>query len=54
MPKELERKLMAIAAKKAKSGKLRRKSGETVEEAKDRYVYGTMRKTGWKPRRETR
>ena len=52
MPKALERKLMAIARKKAKSGTLRKKKGETTKEAEDRYVYGTMRKTGWKPSRE--
>ena len=38
MPKELERKLAKLATKKGLKGK-----------RKDAYVYGTMRKTGWKP-----
>lgn len=38
MPKDLEKKLLAEADKKGLTG-----------ERKDRYVYGTMRKTGWKP-----
>ena len=38
MPKALERKLKAEA----------RKKGFTGERA-DRYVYGTLRKTGWVP-----
>lgn len=38
MPKELERKLKSEAIKRGLSGP-----------AADRYVYGTMRKTGWKP-----
>ena len=42
MPKKLERKLK----KQARSRGLR---GERL----DAYVYGTMRKAGWKPRRET-
>jgi hypothetical protein len=41
MPKELERKLKARARKKGLKG-----------EAFERYVYGTLRKTGWKPKRE--
>jgi hypothetical protein len=41
MPKELEAKLGREADKKGLSGK-----------SKDAYVYGTMRKTGWKPSRE--
>jgi len=39
VPKALERKLKAKAKKKKKLGK--KKS--------DAYVYGTLRKTGWKP-----
>ena len=42
MPAKLERKLEREASKKGLSG-----------ERKDAYVYGTMRKTGWKPKRET-
>jgi hypothetical protein len=38
MPKALERKLKAEAKKKGFTGK---KAGA--------YVYGTLRKTGWKP-----
>ena len=38
MPKVLEKKLRAEA----------RKKGYTGERA-DRYVFGTLRKTGWKP-----
>lgn len=38
MPAALERKLKRQAAKK-----------DWSEERKDAYVYGTLRKTGWKP-----
>lgn len=38
MPKALERQLKREAAKKGLAG-----------ERADRYVYGTMRKTGWVP-----
>lgn len=38
MPKAMERKLKREVAKKNWS-----------KERKDAYVYGTMRKTGWKP-----
>lgn len=41
MPKALEKKLKAEA----------RKKGFTGERA-DRYVYGTLRKTGWTPKRK--
>lgn len=41
MPLAMERKLNRQAAKKGLSGKRRRA-----------YIYGTMRKTGWKPSRE--
>ncbi len=40
MPKEMEKKLKASAKKKGLKGK-RAKA----------YVYGTMRKTGWVPKR---
>ena len=43
MPKALERKLKAQARKKRLSGERFRK-----------YVYGVLRKTGWKPKREKR
>ena len=38
MPKKLERKLKAQAKKKGFKG-----------ERADKYVYGTLRKTGWVP-----
>jgi hypothetical protein len=41
MPKKLERKLKREAKKKGLKGK---RAGA--------YVYGTMRKTGWKPKQE--
>ena len=41
MPKELHRKLKKQAHKKGLKGK-----------HADKYIYGKMRKTGWKPERE--
>jgi len=41
MPKELEDKLKKQASKQGLSG-----------DKADAYIYGTMRKTGWKPKRE--
>ncbi len=41
MPKKLERELKSQAKKKGLKG-----------DRADAYVYGTMRKTGWKPKRE--
>ena len=38
MPKKMEQALRREAEKKGYTG-----------ERKDKYVYGTMRKTGWKP-----
>lgn len=43
MPKKLEQELQKGARKKGLKG-----------ERADAYVYGTMRKAGWKPRRERR
>lgn len=40
MPKKLEQDLKKQATRKSLTG-----------EAKDAYVYGTLRKTGWTPRR---
>lgn len=40
MPKKLERELKAEAKKKGLKG-----------ERADAYIYGTLRKTGWKPKR---
>jgi len=51
MPVKLERALRKVAQKYVRSGKLRRKKGQTVEQAKNAFVYGTMRKQGWAPRR---
>lgn len=41
MPKKLEKQLKKEAEEKGLTG-----------ERKDAYVYGTLRKTGWKPDRE--
>lgn len=41
MPKKLEKALKKTAKKKGLKGKRR-----------DAYVYGTLRKTGWKPKKE--
>jgi hypothetical protein len=41
MPKKMERELKAEARKKGLTGK-----------HAEAYIYGTMRKTGWKPSRE--
>lgn len=41
MPKKMERELKKEAAKRGLTG-----------ERKDAFVYGTMRKTGWKPEQE--
>jgi hypothetical protein len=43
MPKALERKLQSEANQKGLSGK-----------SKAAYVYGTLRKTGWKPSKKKR
>lgn len=42
MPRKLERKLRQKAKKKFPRS----------EEKRDAYVYGTLRKTGWKPDKE--
>ena len=41
MPAEAERKLRQRAEKLSRQGKLHRKKGESAQEAKDRYVYGS-------------
>ncbi len=43
MPEALERELKR---------KARRKFGSTTSERARKYIYGTMRETGWKPTRE--
>ena len=45
MPKELEQALLRSYEKQRAKGKLKKVD-------KGAYVYGTMRKTGWKPERE--
>lgn len=52
MPKAMEDALKAAAEKYSSQGKLKRKKGDSLQEAKDRFVYGTMRRSGWKPNRE--
>jgi hypothetical protein len=41
MPKKMEKELKAEARKKGLTG-----------DRADRYVYGTMRKTGWEPKKK--
>jgi hypothetical protein len=41
MPKKLERELRQKAIQKRLTG-----------EKKDRYIYGTLMKTGWRPKRD--
>jgi hypothetical protein len=43
MPKKMERKLQRAARRKGLKGK-----------ALNRYVYGTLRSTGWRPKRHRR
>ena len=45
MPKKMERKLKAQVRK-------RKRQGRPVRD-EDAYVYGTMRKSGWKPSTQT-
>lgn len=52
MPVALERKLKRQARKMSRSGSLQGKG--STKERMDAYVYGTLRKTGWKPSREKR
>lgn len=52
MPAAMEKALMAKAQMMMKKKQLHRKKGDTPKEAKDRFVYGIMRKRGWKPQRE--
>jgi len=42
MPKKMEKELKAEARKKFPKDK----------ERQDKYVYGTLRKTGWKPKKK--
>jgi len=43
MPEKLERELKA---------KARKKFGSTTSERARKYIYGTMRKTGWRPKKK--
>ena len=52
MPKKEEEALKKVADSLASRGQLNKDVGESIEEAKDRFVYGIMRKRGWKPKRE--
>lgn len=50
MPAALERRLKRQARKK---GFAKKKAGGSILTERGRaYVYGTLRKTGWRPRRE--
>lgn len=42
MPKEMEEALKRKAGEMAAKGKLRRKAGESLKAAQERFVYGTM------------
>jgi hypothetical protein len=53
MPARQEDALRKAAKKLASKGKLRRQKGDSLSEAVDRFVYGTMRnQSNWKPSRE--
>jgi hypothetical protein len=53
MPKALEQELERRAASLVRKGKLKsRGKYKTLKEARNAYIYGTMRETGWKPSRE--
>lgn len=43
MPKKMDKKLKA---------ETRKKFGSTTSKRAREYIYGTMRKTGWKPKRK--
>jgi len=52
MPKALEEKLKREAAKLGAEGKLKKRGKyKNLAQAENAYVYGTMRKTGWRPSR---
>jgi len=42
MPENVKRALRKVALRYAKKGKLRKKKGETMAEAKNHFIYGTM------------
>lgn len=49
MPVAQERALRKVAKKYARSGKLRKKKGQTTKQAINALIYGTMRRRGWEP-----
>ena len=51
MPEALERALLKRAYVMQRQGKLKHGKGK---KARDAFVYGTMRKQGWRPSRERR
>lgn len=48
MPKLQEDRLKQIAEKYARQGKLKKHKGDTLEKAKNRFVYGIMANQGKK------
>jgi hypothetical protein len=50
MPKAMEEELKKQADKLASEGKLHHHKGRTMQETKNAFVYGILRKTGWKPK----
>jgi len=54
MPNAQERKLKKVAKTLLGKGDLKRLPGESAKEAMARFVYGTMRNQGWKPKTEKR
>jgi hypothetical protein len=52
MPKKQEEALKKVAKSMASRGELKKEPGETDQAAEDRFVYGVLRKRGWKPKRE--
>ena len=53
MPIAMEKELTKAANRLSRSGKLKRKHGDSLDEAKNRFIFGTMRhKMNWKPSRE--
>ena len=43
---------MPVALEKSLKKEAEKKFGTTLSEKARRYVYGTLRRTGWKPNRE--
>ena len=51
MPKAMEDALKKQADKMAAEGKLRHHKGRTMQETKNAFVYGSLRRTGWSPKK---